>query len=130
MAKSLEGNIQKEVFDWIRLNEEEYPVLKVVFHTPNSFFGTGFGIIMWLKQLGMRKGVYDIIIPVAKNGYSSMWIEIKKGKGKLTPEQLMFKDLITQYSNYPTKFEVFYDSESCIQCIKEYLGVQNAKRCL
>jgi hypothetical protein len=123
MAKNLEGQIQVEIFNWIRSNEEEHPVLKVAFHTPNSFFGTGFAIIMWLKKLGMRKGIYDIIIPISKNGYSSLWIEIKNGKGKLTVEQNMFKDLILKYSDHPTKFEVFYDAESCIQCIKDYLGV-------
>lgn len=123
MAKSLEGSIQVEIFNWIRENEEEYPALKVAYHTPNSFFGTGFGVIMWLKKLGMRKGVYDIIIPISKKGYSSLWIEIKKGKGKLTPEQIMFKEIINQYSDYPTKFEVFYDAESCINSIKEFLDI-------
>jgi len=123
MAKSLEGQIQIEVMDWVRSNEETYEQLKVIFHTPNSFFGTGYAIIMWLKKLGMRKGVYDIIVPISKNGYSSLWIEIKKGKGKLTLEQKMFSDLINKHSNNPTKFEVFYDAQSCIDCIRDYLGV-------
>ncbi len=123
MAKSLEGQIQIQIFNWIRANEEEHPVLKVVYHTPNSFFGTSFGVIMWLKQLGLRKGVYDIIVPVAKHGYNSLWIEIKKGKGKLTPEQIMFKHIITQYTDIPTKFEVFYDADSCIKSIQEYLSL-------
>lgn len=123
MAKSLEGQIQVAVFDWIKENEENFPVLKVIFHTPNSFFGTSFGVIMWLKKLGMRKGVYDIIVPISKNGYSSLWIEIKNGKGKLSPEQKMFSELINTYSDNPTKFEVFYDSDSCIRCIKDYLQI-------
>jgi hypothetical protein len=123
MAKSLEGQIQIEVMDWVRNNEETYEQLKVIFHTPNSFFGTGYAIIMWLKKLGMRKGVYDIIVPISKKGYSSLWIEIKKGKGKLTPEQKMFSELITQYSDNPTKFEVFYDADSCINSIKDYLSI-------
>jgi hypothetical protein len=123
MAKSLEGQIQIAIMDWVRANEEEHPVLKVVYHTPNSFFGTGYGVIMWLKKLGMRKGVYDIIVPISKQGYSSLWIEIKKGKGKLTPEQKMFSELINLYSDNPTKFEVFYDADSCINSIKDYLSL-------
>ena len=123
MAKSLEGQIQVGVMEWIRANEEEHPVLKVAFHTPNSFFGTNFAVVMWLKKLGMRKGVYDIIIPISKNGYSSLWIEIKKGKGKLTPEQKMFSELINKYSDIPTKFEIYYDSQSCIESIKDYLSL-------
>jgi hypothetical protein len=123
MAKSLEGQIQIAIMDWVRANEEEHPVLKVVYHTPNSFFGTGYGVIMWLKKLGMRKGVYDIIVPISKQGYSSLWIEIKKGKGKLTPEQKMFSELINLYSDNPTKFEVFTDADSCINSIKDYLSL-------
>ena len=122
MAKSLEGHIQVEVMDWIRSNEEKHEQLKVIFHTPNSFFGTGFGVVMWLKKLGMRKGVYDIIVPISKDGYSCLWIEIKKNqKSKLTTEQKMFQEIINKYSDTPTKFEVFYDAESCINCIQNYL---------
>jgi len=123
MAKSLEGQIQIQVMDWVRNNEEAYEQLKVIYHTPNSFFGTGFGVIQWLKKLGMRKGVHDIIIPIAKNGYSSYWIEIKKEKSKLTIEQKMFQELINKYSDTPTKFEVFTDADSCIDSIKDYLSI-------
>jgi hypothetical protein len=123
MAKSLESHIQISVMDWVRANEEMHEQLKVIFHTPNSFFGCGYGVIVWLKQLGMRKGVYDIIVPIAKNGYSSLWIEIKKDKRKLTPEQKMFSELINKHSDISTKFEVFTDSDSCIQCIKDYLSL-------
>jgi hypothetical protein len=121
--KSKESSEQIKIFEWIKQNEEAYPVLKTIFHTPNSFFGTNFGIVMWLKKLGMRKGVYDIIVPIAKNGYSSLWIEMKKEKGKLTSEQKMFSELINTYSDSPTKFEVFYDADSCILSIKEYLQI-------
>ena len=123
MAKSLESHIQIAVMDWVRDNEDVHEQLKVIYHTPNSFFGTGYGVIVWLKQLGMRKGVYDIIVPIAKNGYSSLWIEIKKEKSKLTIEQKMFQELINKYSDTPTKFEVFTDADSCINSIKDYLSI-------
>ena len=121
--KSKESSEHIRVFDWIRENEEEYPVLKTIFHCPSSFFGTNFGIIVWLKKLGFRRGIYDLIIPIAKCGYSSLWIEMKKEKGKLTSEQKMFSELINTYSDIPTKFEVFYDADSCILSIKEYLQI-------
>lgn len=123
MTKQKESLHQIEIFLWIKEHEEEYPVLKTIFHTPNSFFGTNFGVIQWLKKLGMRKGVYDIIIPIAKQGYAAYWIEIKKEKSKLTTEQKQFQELINKYSDTPTKFEIFYDSESCLKSIKEYLQI-------
>jgi hypothetical protein len=89
----------------------------------HSFFGTGYGVIIWLKKLGMSKGVYDIIVPIAKKGYSSFWIEMKKEKGKLSSEQKMFSELINLYSDFPTKFEICYSSDNCIKLIKEYLDI-------
>lgn len=123
MAKSLESGIHIKVMDWVRENENVYEQLKVIFHTPNSFFGTNFGVVAWLKKLGMRKGVYDLIIPISKGGYSSLWIEIKKEKSKLTIEQKFFQETINKYSDCPTKFLVFYEAEGCINAIKEYLEI-------
>jgi hypothetical protein len=121
--KSKESIEHIKVFDWIKLNEEEYPVLKTIFHCPSSFFGTNFGIIMWLKKLGFRRGIYDLIVPVAKLGYNAYWIEFKAEKKKLSKDQQSIKDLINLYSDSPTKFEVFYDADSCIFSIKEYLQI-------
>lgn len=121
MAKTAESIEHIKVFDWIKLNEEEFPVLKTIFHCPSSFFGTGFAIVMWLKKLGFRRGIYDLIIPIAKCGYSGYWIEFKAEKKKLSKDQVAIKELINQYSDNPTKFEVFYDADSCIRSIKDYL---------
>jgi hypothetical protein len=121
MAKTQESIEHIKVFDWIQKNEEMYPVLKTIFHCPSSFFGTNFGVIVWLKKLGFRRGIYDLIIPVAKCGYSGYWIEFKNEKKKLSQDQAAIKDLINLYSDNPTKFEVFYDADSCINSIKDYL---------
>jgi len=121
MAKTPESIEHIKVFDWIQKNEEMYPVLKTIFHCPSSFFGTNFGVIVWLKKLGFRRGIYDLIIPVAKCGYSGYWIEFKAEKKKLSKDQVAIKELINGYSDNPTKFEVFYDADSCINSIKDYL---------
>lgn len=123
MAKTTESLEHIKVFDWIKANEEQHPVLKTIFHCPSSFFGTNFSIIMWLKKLGFRRGIYDLIIPVSKHGFSQYWIEFKAEKKKLSKDQVAIKDLITKYSDYPTKFEVYYDADSCIKSIQEYLSL-------
>ena len=123
MAKTPESIEHMKVFSWIQDNEQLYPVLKTIYHCPSSFFGTNFGVIMWLKKLGFRRGIYDLIIPIAKQGYSGYWIEFKAEKKKLSKDQVIIKDLINEYSDYPTKFEFFYDAESCIDSIKDYLSL-------
>lgn len=123
MAKNLESVEHIKVFNWITENENEYPVLKTIFHCPSSFFGTNFNVIMWLKKLGFRRGIYDLIIPVAKHGFSQYWIEFKAEKKKLSKDQVAIKELIIEHSDIPIKFKVFTDAESCINSIKEYLSL-------
>ncbi len=48
---------------------------------------------MILKKMGVRRGVADFFLAVPANGYSGLWIELKVGKGKLSPEQ---KDFINR----------------------------------
>ena len=120
---SPEATIQIEIFNWIRENENTFPALKTIFHTPNSFFGTNFGVITHLKKMGMRKGVYDIILPISKHNYAALWIEVKKPKGKLSPEQLEYISLINDNSDLPTLFKTTYCSEEGIKIIKDYLQI-------
>jgi hypothetical protein len=121
---SPESTIQIDIFNWIREQETKHPVLRTIFHTPNSFFGTNFGVITHLKKMGMRKGVYDIIVPVSKENYAGLWIEVKKPKGKLSLEQLQYIDLINNHSDFPTLFKTTFDAKEGIQIIKDYLKIK------
>jgi hypothetical protein len=121
---SPESTIQIDIFNWIREQETKHPVLRTIFHTPNSFFGTNFGVITHLKKMGMRKGVYDIIVPVSKGNYAGLWIEVKKPKGKLSLEQLQYIDLINNHSDFPTLFKTTYNAGEGIQIIKDYLKIK------
>lgn len=46
-----------------------------------------------LKRMGLRKGVSDFFIPLPRNGYHGLWIELKPMKGgKLSKEQKEWLD--------------------------------------
>lgn len=45
-----------------------------------------------LKHMGVTPGVYDIHIARARKGYHGMWLELKSKNGKLSPEQIKFKE--------------------------------------
>lgn len=123
MSKTEESKIQIEVFDWIRENKESYPALKVIHHYPSSFFGVNYGVVMWLKKLGWIKGIPDIFIPISRNEFAGLYIEMKTAKGKLSPEQKEFFDLINLYSDTPYKTEVCRRSDEAIRSIKAYLEI-------
>ena len=121
--KKEEATVHMKVFQWIKENEENYPVLMTVFHCPSSFFGSNFGVIVWLKKLGFRRGIYDLIIPISKKDHSAYWIEFKAEKKRLSKDQKEIMERINKYSDRSTKFEVFYDSDLCIESIKNYLDI-------
>lgn len=45
-----------------------------------------------LKRMGVKKGVADFFLALPLNGKSGLWIELKVGNGKLSPEQIEFLD--------------------------------------
>lgn len=49
-----------------------------------------------LKAEGVRKGAPDLMLPVPKNGYHGLFIELKKEKGRATEEQEEWLDYLNQ----------------------------------
>jgi hypothetical protein len=43
-----------------------------------------------LKRKGVKKGVADFFLALPCNGKSGLWVELKVGSGKLSPEQQRF----------------------------------------
>lgn len=45
-----------------------------------------------LKRMGVKKGVADFFLAIPLNGKAGLWIELKVGKNKPSPEQLAFAE--------------------------------------
>ena len=118
-----ETDIQIGIVDWIKKNEDDIEVLKCIYHTPNSFFGSGFGVIKWLQKLGLKSGVYDLCIPIDNGVYPFCYIEIKSEKGKLSKEQKMFKDIVMRNSSRMPLFVEIRNIDEGIVFIQRYLGL-------
>jgi len=43
-----------------------------------------------LKRMGVKKGVLDFFLAIPMNGKAGLWIELKVGNNKPTPEQMRF----------------------------------------
>jgi VRR-NUC domain len=71
-----------------------------------------------LKLEGVRKGVFDLRLESARNGFTGMYIEMKYGKNKLTPEQEDFEVMATLNG---AKCVVCYDWEAAKREIENYL---------
>ncbi len=72
-----------------------------------------------LKRMGVKKGVSDFFLALPCGGHHGLWIELKVGKGKLSPEQISFLDRKTSrgYLAVPA-----WGFEAVMEIIKTYLN--------
>lgn len=113
-----EDSIQKTVMEWVSLQ----PTLNgLVIHVPNEGRRThNFG--KNLKAMGMRAGVPDLFIMMARRGFNGAWIELKSKDGVLSTLQKKFiQDARAQ--NYYA--EVCHTIEDAIKIIKWYCFADN-----
>lgn len=117
-----EAKEQEVVFEWARLQKCKYPELDLLYAIPNAGKRSRFEGNNMVKQ-GLRAGVPDICLPVAKHHWSGLYIELKVGRNKTSELQ---DEWIEKLRKYGHKVEVCYGAESAINAIKQYLGIGGA----
>ncbi len=93
----LESNEQQTLFEWAKRMEGRWPELRMLYHIPNEGKRrqrTGAR----MKAEGMKSGVPDICLPVARGEHHGLYIELKRRRNsKVTKEQLdWIADLVAQ----------------------------------
>jgi len=117
MIKESEHIHQKTLFDWAEKLSLFYPELRWLHAIPNGG-KRHIAVAVKLKSEGVKAGVFDVFLPVAKCGYYGLYIEMKCRKNRLTPAQIEFKQFVEE-QNYKT--EVCYHSTDAINIITRYL---------
>lgn len=89
-----EHSHQVALFCWASQQFEKWPELKWLFAIPN---GGQRNIIVAasLKAEGVKSGVSDICLPVARSTFHGLYIEMKKPGGKESPQQIRFGEFLT-----------------------------------
>ena len=72
-----------------------------------------------LKRQGVKAGVPDLCLPVPKEGYHGLYIEMKYGKNKPTDNQEEWLESLRQYGY---KTAVCYGADEARETIKQYIG--------
>lgn len=94
-----EAEEQRRLFIWADLHTWKWPELQDLYHIPNE--GKRSRVTgARLKQQGMKSGVPDLCLPVARCGCHALYIELKRMKGgKPTADQLDWIDRLTKNGN-------------------------------
>lgn len=113
----LESEEQTALFDWAKLQKCKYPELDMLSAVPNG--GSRHPVeAMNLKKQGVKAGYPDITLDVAKQGFHSLLIEMKRKPNKPTQEQLEWHEKLKYYGN---RVEVCYGFEEAKNVILNYL---------
>lgn len=108
-----EKTIHKTVME--RVRADSY-LRRFVLHFPNEGQREAhYGRL--LQSYGMRRGVYDLFITMARHGFNGAWIELKTVEGRLSKEQKEFEEDMRQ-QNYFTA--VTYGLDEALKMIDWY----------
>lgn len=119
-----EHSQQALVIEWAQRHEGKYPELWGLHSSLNGIYIPGprkvvYRIINHMKAEGMKKGVPDLFLPVARRGYHGLFIEEKTDSGALSQEQ---KDFL-QFANEQGYLDkVCFGYEETVELLQWYLS--------
>lgn len=116
-----EAQHQQYVFKWSQQPHirHKFPELKLLYHIPNERKCTPVQGKQ-LKLQGVRSGIPDLHLPVSKNGYNSLYIEMKSESGRVSDEQ---KWWLSELEKQGSKCVVCYGWEQAVATLEDYLCV-------
>ena len=78
---------QCALMQWAELESKKFPVLSLLFASQNGL-RLPIGLAVKAKKAGMRKGVPDLFLPVARGKYHGLFVELKRIRSyKVSDEQ-------------------------------------------
>lgn len=112
---------QQAVMEWAEYQTGRYPELKLLYHIPNEGKRSVVNGAN-LKKAGLKKGVPDLCLPVARGDYNSLYIEMKKNKRcRPSAEQIEWLTALNAEGNFAV---VCYSAEKAIETIKWYVNLK------
>ena len=114
-----EGQEQAALMSWAKMQSWRWPELALLFHIPNGG-GRSKAEAGRLKAEGVKAGVPDLFLPVSRDGYHGLFIELKRqAGGRVSDEQ---KEWIQELRDQGYRVEVCKGWEAAAGVLKNYLG--------
>ena len=113
-----EHDEQAALFHWAALHESKIPELALLFAIPNGGLRNK-ATAGKLKAEGVKRGVPDVCLAVARGGFHGLFIEMKYGRNTTTGEQDTGLRLLWQQGYQATVCHSFEEAKAVIL---EYLG--------
>ena len=115
--KKSEATEQIRVIDWARRNEWRCRELELLHHIPNGG-SRNKAEAANLKAQGVKSGVPDLCLPVARRDYHGLYIEMKTETGRVSDNQQWW---IQELNHQRYLAVVCYGWKEAVQCLTDYL---------
>lgn len=112
-----EAVAQAQLMAWAQFMSSKYPELELLFHIPNGGSRNKIEAAN-LKRQGVKAGVPDLCLPVARGKYHGLYIELKVKGNKPTELQ---KEWNQKLRDQGYRAEICYEFEGAQSVILEYL---------
>ncbi len=112
--KKSEASEQIALIQWCDINKHIYPGLELIFAVPNGGKRNKLEAIN-LKKQGVKAGVPDLFLPVAKYGYNGLFIELKYGNNKATLKQKEWIEKLNKQGYCATVCNGFDEAKDVIE---------------
>ena len=118
-----ESDHQRALFLWAQQPSvrRKYPELALLHHIKNET-PDGAAAVAVDKAMGVRKGVPDLCMPVARGCYHGLYIELKTPKGRPSDEQLWWIDTLNEHGYHA---QVCYGWRSAQEVVEWYLNLNS-----
>lgn len=113
-----EAHEQTELFKWAALQKCKYPELELLHHIPNGGSRNEKEAAR-LKAQGVKPGVPDVFLPVARKSCHGLYIELKRQKNARVSDAQ--KKWIEALTGQGYQAEVCYGCQEAIKTILQYL---------
>lgn len=80
-----ESEEQQTLFRWAQLQSGAFPELALMYHVPNGG-GRSKAEAGRFKAEGVKSGVPDICLPVARGGFHGLYVELKRQRGGIVSD--------------------------------------------
>lgn len=118
--KHLEATYQQQVIEWskwaYKANPTRYPNLDLLHYSLNGV-KLSQSQSRIAKGQGMLSGVPDLFLPVPRQNYHGLYIEMKSEKGRVTENQEWF---LQNAANVGYAVAVCYSAQEAIKRIQDY----------
>ena len=107
---------QQAIFDWAEWQQNNTPELALLHAIPNGQYRKG-----QRPEPGLKSGVPDMFLPVCRDGWAGLYIELKVGKNKPSDNQSWWIEQLRQQGYHVV---VCYGFEEAKPVIEQYLDIR------